>query len=86
MPCGDGTGPWWVGSRGYRSSGHVNPWCRGIRPGQGFWRSRSFAPSYSPFRQPTPVEERSYLEEAAQRLESDLNAIRERIEKLRSTS
>ena len=73
-------------SRGYRSSGCMNPRCRGMRSGQGFWRSRAFASGYSPFRQPTPAEERSYLEEAARRLESDLNAIRERIEKLRSTA
>jgi hypothetical protein len=82
MPCGDGTGPWWMCSGGYRSSGQVNSWCRGLR----FGRSRAFASGYRPFRQPTPAEEKSYLEEAAQRLESDLNAIRERIEKLRSTS
>jgi hypothetical protein len=75
-----------MGSRGYKSSGCANPRCRGMRPGQGFRRSRAFVPGYDPFRQPTPAEEKSYLEEAAQRLESDLNAIRERIEKLRSTS
>ena len=86
MPCGDGAGPWWMGSRGNRSSGRANPWCRGMRFGQGFRRSRAFAPSYSPFHQPTPAEERGYLEEVARRLESDLNAIREKIEKLRSTA
>jgi hypothetical protein len=86
MPCGDGTGPWWMDSRGYRSSGFANPWCRGMRPGRGFRRSRAFAPGYRPFRQPTPAEERSYLEEVARQLESDLNAIRDRIEKLRSTA
>jgi len=83
MPCGDGTGPWWMGSRGNRSSGRVNPWCRGMR--SGHWQSRVFAPWYNFVGQPTQDEERSYLEEVARQLESDLNAIRERIEKLRST-
>lgn len=75
-----------MASRGHKSSGCANPWCGGMRPGHGFRRSRAFAPGYSPFSQPTPAEERSYLEEVARQLESDLNAIREKIEKLRSTT
>jgi hypothetical protein len=83
MPRGDGTGPWWMGSRGFGSRGRVNPWCRGMRSGQGFWQSR-FAASWDDFlRLLAPDEEKSYLEEAAMQLESDLKTIRERLEKLR---
>jgi hypothetical protein len=83
MPRGDGTGPWWRGSGGYGSSGRLNPWCRGMRSGRGFWQSRVFAPCYDFLRQTTPDEERSCLEEAARLLESDLKTIRDRLEKLR---
>jgi hypothetical protein len=86
MPWGDGTGPWWMGARGYRASGYmpVNPWCRGrsMGLGRGFgWRYAA----YDPFRQPTSAEEMGDLEDVARRLEEDLKAIRERIEQLRST-
>ncbi len=78
-PWGDCTGPWWL--YGYRAP-FWNPWCRG----RWFWRSfarRGYAPY--PFREPLPDEEISYLEDIAAGLEEDLKAIRERIDRLRSS-
>jgi len=40
--------------------------------------------AYEPFRQPTPEEERSYLEAMARDLEEELKSVRDQIEKLRS--
>jgi len=42
------------------------------------------ASGYGPFRQPTLADEKIYLEDVARRLEEDLLAVREKIEKLRS--
>jgi hypothetical protein len=40
---------------------------------------------YAPFREPTPDEEVRYLEDVAADLEEELKAIRERLERLRSS-
>jgi hypothetical protein len=42
------------------------------------------AARYGPFRQPTPAEEKSYLEDVARNLEEELVSVRERIGKLQS--
>lgn len=80
MPWGDCTGPWWMGSRADRAR-YGNPSCR--RYGRGLGYGPGFGQAYMPFRQPTLEEERSHLEAVARDLEQELNAIRERIEKLR---
>ena len=76
MPGGDGTGPWWMGSRANRA-GYYNPRCRRA---SGY----SIGYAYEPFRQPTPEEKRSYLEAMARDLEDELKSVRDQIEKLRS--
>ncbi|MGB9901499.1 DUF5320 domain-containing protein [Methanothrix sp.] len=82
MPWGDCTGPWWLPGRGYRAPGFWNPWCRA----RWFWRGFGVAGyPYAPFREPTPDEEVRYLEDVAADLEEELKAIRERLERLRST-
>jgi hypothetical protein len=90
MPWGDGTGPWWLGRRDFGASGYGrNPYCTGSGLcTRGSWRARAYAPWYEPFREPlpaAPAEEMGYLEDIAGQLEQDLRAIKERIEKLRST-
>lgn len=81
MPWGDGTGPWWMGRRGYAA---YNPrcLCRGLSARGGFWRYRDW---WAPFRETSPAEEMGYLEEMAARLEQELKAIRAQIEKLRTS-
>jgi len=88
MPWGDGTGPWWLGRRDFGASGYGgrNPYCTGSGLCTlGSWRARAYAPWHDPFREPLPAEEMGYLEDIAGQLEQDLRAIKERIEKLRST-
>jgi len=80
-----------MGQRGYRASGYMpmNSCCRGrggaFGRGYGFRRQAFTAPWHASFREPTPAEEMSYLEDMASKLEQDLKGIRERIDKLRST-
>jgi len=79
MPWGDCTGPWWIGSR----AAYYNPCCRraygsGAGYGRGLIRHFGF--------QPTPEEERSYLEAVARDLENDLKSVRDQIERLQSGS
>lgn len=85
MPWGDCTGPWWLGSRGGRG-GYYNPWCRraygrGARYGRGSGRYFS-----EPFQQPSPEDERSYLEALARDLENELKYVRDQIERLQLKS
>jgi len=86
MPWGDCTGPWWANQKSSGESTRVpmNPRCRGrgIHSGRGFLSRQAIA---APSGEPIPAEERSYLEEAAKRLEDELKAVRVRIEKLQST-
>ena len=91
MPWGDCTGPWWSGSRGNRAAGY-NPWCRraigygrglGMGYGRGYGRGYGYIPG-EPFRQPTPEEEREYLEAVARNLEEELKSLRAQIDKLQS--
>ena len=85
MPWGDCTGPWWIGPQGNRADYH-NPWCqRAYGRGAGYGRGlgRNFV---EPFRQPTPEEERSYLEAVARDLEAELKSVRDQIERLQSRS
>jgi len=83
MPWGDCTGPWWMGFRMNRAAGYINPWCRRAY-GRGLGYGRGFGYAYEPFRQPTPEEEKSYLEAVARSLEEDLKSVRDQIERLRS--
>lgn len=78
MPWGDCTGPWWLHGRGYGAPGFWDPWCRA----RWCWRP---ARVFYPFREPAPDEEVRYLEDLAADLEEELKAIRERLERLRST-
>ncbi|HUS75451.1 MAG TPA: DUF5320 domain-containing protein [Methanothrix sp.] len=56
-----------------------------MRLGRGNVARQAFmASGYGPFRQPTLADEKIYLEDVARRLEEDLLAVREKIEKLRS--
>lgn len=72
-----------MGSRTNRA-GYFNPYCRrAYGSGRGFGYGRGLGYAYEPFRQPTPEEERSYLEAVARDLEQEMNSIRDRIEKLR---
>ena len=85
MPWGDCTGPWWIGSQGNRA-GYYNPWCRrAYERGAGYGRSpgRYFV---EPFHQPTPEEERSYLEAVVKDLEAEPKSVRDQIERLQSSS
>ena len=85
MPWGDCTGPWWIGPQGNRADYH-NPWCRrAYRRGAGYGGGlgRNFV---EPFRQPTPEEERIYLEAVARDLEAELKSVRDQIERLQSRS
>ncbi|HQJ79519.1 MAG TPA: DUF5320 domain-containing protein [Methanothrix sp.] len=85
MPWGDCTGPWWIGPQGNRADYH-NPWCqRAYGRGAGYGRGlgRNFV---EPFRQPTPEEERIYLEAVARDLEAELKSVRDQIERLQSRS
>jgi len=62
-----------VNRAGY--SGYYKPRCRRASGyGIGY--------AYEPFRQPTPEEERSYLEAMARDLEEELKSVRDQIEKL----
>lgn len=55
--------------------------------GRGYAARQAFLPAtYGIPHQPTPTEEKSYLEETAKRLEEELLLIKERIEKLRSVA
>lgn len=85
MPWGDYTGPWWIGPQGNRADYH-NPWCQrvyGRGAGYGRGLGRNFV---EPFRQPTPEEERIYLEAVARDLEAELKSVRDQIERLQSRS
>jgi len=66
-----------MGFRMNRAAGYINPWCRRTY-------GRGFGYAYEPFRQPTPEEEKSYLEAVARSLEEDLKSVRDQIERLRS--
>jgi hypothetical protein len=84
MHWGDCTGLWWTVSHANRAAGYFNPWCRraygrGLGFGSGFRYYQN-----EPFHQPTPDEERSYLEAMARDLEEELKSLRDQIEKLRS--
>jgi len=84
MPWGDCTGPWWMNSGANRAYGFG---CRGrgMRMGRGYAARQAFMPaSYGITRQPTPAEEKSYLEDVATRLEEELLSVKARIETLRS--
>lgn len=92
MPWGDCTGPWWLGSRGNKTAGYYNPWCRraagygrsmGMGYGRGYGRGYGYIPG-EPFRQLTPEEERDYLEAVARDLEEELKSLRAKIESLQS--
>lgn len=53
--------------------------------GRGNAARRAFMPAgYAVPCQPTPSEEKSYLEDMARRLEEELSSVKERIEKLQS--
>jgi hypothetical protein len=56
-----------------------------MHTGRGNAARQAFvAAGYVPFRQPTPAEEKSYLEDVARNLEEELQSVREKIERLRS--
>ena len=68
MPWGDCTGPWWMDAGANRASGY---WCcgRGMRMVRGIAARRAFMPAgYAVPHQPTPFEEKSYLEDVAQEI------------------
>jgi len=55
--------------------------------GRGYAARQALLPAaYGIPHQPTPAEEKSYLEETAKRLEEELLLVKERIEKLRSVA
>ncbi len=55
--------------------------------GRGYASRQAFVPAaYGIPHQPTPAEEKSYLEDVARRLEEELVLVKERIEKLRSVA
>jgi len=51
--------------------------------GRGYGRGYGYIPG-EPFRQPTPEEERDYLEAVARDLEEELKSLRAKIESLQS--
>jgi len=78
-----------MGSNVNRAASYMpmNPGCRGRGAvfGRGFRRTAFAAPWWGSFREPTPAEEISYLEDISKQLEEDLKGIKERIDKLQST-
>jgi len=90
MPWGDCTGPWWMNAGANRAP-RYGCFGRGMRLGRGYAARQAFmgagyfmGADYGAFNQLTPADEKIYLEDVARRLEEDLLAVKERIEKLRS--